>query len=100
MVLDEWMKEQMEQEQKDKNLLYDITKFTDDTYFKDIEFELEESENTVNYKIVDEPVGLRQNEGNYNIWVNQSCGETGDDYSGTVCMKLPNGKYLMWDYWM
>ncbi len=30
-------------------------------------------------------------------YVSQSCGYTGDDYSGTIWIPLPNGKYLK--YW-
>jgi len=36
----------------------------------------------------DEPFWFKQ------AYVSQSCGYTGDDYSGTVWIPLPNGKYL------
>ncbi len=95
-------KEENYQYDKDQTLLERIKECVSPEYFKDIEFKLEESEHPSNYRIVDTPVGEphHNEEGNYPIWINQSCGETGDNYSGTVCMKLPIGKYLMWDYWM
>ncbi len=95
------MKEEKIQYDKDQEVLKRIKECVSPEYFKDIEFELEESENPWNYRMVDVPVGSCQDGGgNYQIWVDQSCGYCGDDYSGTVCMKLPNKKYLMWDYWM
>ena len=96
----ECQKEEYEQYDKDKALLERIKECVDPEYFKDIEFELNESEHPNNYSIVDIPIGSCQNEGNYDIWVDQSCGHSGDDYSGTVCMKLKDEKYLLWDYWM
>ena len=101
-VMDDWMKEQLEQEKKDAEVLENIKLEVSAEQFENIKFELEESEHTSNYKIVYEPVGIPQHEseGDYIIWINQSCGETGDNYSGTVCIKLSIRKYLMWDYWM
>ena len=96
----ECQKEENEQYDNDQALLKKIKECVDPEYFKDIEFELKESEHPSNYRIVDKPIGSCQNEGNYDIWVDQSCGYFGDDYSGTVCMKLKDDKYLMWDYWM
>ena len=101
-VMDDWMKEQLEQEKKDAEVLETIKQQVSAEQFENIKAELEEDENTSNYRIVYEPIGTPQHEsdGDYTIWINQSCGETGDDYSGTVCMKLKDGKYFMWDYWM
>lgn len=101
-VMDDWMKEQREQEKKDAELLERIKSEVSAEYFENIKAELEESEHPENYRIVYEPGGTpqRESEGDYTIWINQSCGETGDNYSGTVCMELSIRKYLMWDYWM
>ena len=96
----ECQKDENEQYNKDQLLLKRIKECVNPEYFKDIEFELKESEHPSNYKIVDEPVGSCQIEGNYNIWVDQSCGCSGDDYSGTVCMSITDDKFLMWSYWM
>ena len=101
---DEAMKQHQEaqndQYNQDQAILNKIKDCVDTEYYKDIEFELEESEHPSNYRIVEHPIGSCQNEGNYNIWVDQSCGCSGDDYSGTVCMKLQDNRYLMWNYWM
>lgn len=67
---------------------------------------MEDEENGIwgNLKIVDKPIGEWQNEKNEfeesywdilkGMYVNQSCGWTGDDCSGTLEIKLLNGKYL------
>jgi len=91
---------QNDQYNQDQILLNKIKGCVSPECFEDIKFELKESENTSNYKIVDEPIGSCQNEGNYDIWIDQRCGCSNDDYYGTVCMKLIDDKYLMWNYWM
>ena len=96
----QYQKEENDQYDKDRTLLNKIKDCVSSEYFEEIEFELNESEHPSNYKIIEEPIGSCQNEGNYNIWVNQGCGCSGDDYSGTVCMKLQDEKYFMWSYWM
>lgn len=99
-VFEKWRLEEIEQDSKDEKLLEKIKNCVSGDVFIEVEFQLEESENPSNYRIVDEPVGKMQNEGVYNIWIVQSGGETGDNYSGTACMELSIGKYLMWDFWM
>ena len=100
IIMEEWKQEQIEQNCKDTELLEKIKCCVSEDVFSEIEFQLEESENPSNYRIVNEPVGTPQNEGAYNIWIVQTGGETGDNYNGTVCMELDIGKYLMFDYWM
>ncbi len=39
-----------------------------------------------------------QEEEGVKMWVDQH--SAGDVFTGTVCMELPDGKYIMWDYWM
>lgn len=99
-VMDDWMKEQLEQENKDAEVLETIKQQVSAEQFENIKFELEESEHTSNYQIVDTPIGMPQCEEDYTLWINQSCGETGDNYSGTLCIKISDNKYLIWDYWM
>jgi len=102
MEMDDWMIEQLEQEKKDAELLNQVKTYISDAEFENIKFELEESEHPNNYRIVDEPIGETQkNDDGYTLWVNQNTGggDTGDSWAGTVCIKLPNGKYFMWDYW-
>lgn len=67
---------------------------------------LEESEHTFDYKIVDKPVGKYQEEDVYGglkgCWVNQTTngGYAGDEFAGTVCVKLNNNKYFKFNYSM
>lgn len=99
---DDWQAEELKQIKKDIYTLNHVKNSVSDTDFKHIEAELEDSEHHINYKIINAPVGEPQfNEKfHYTIWVNQSCGETGDNYSGTVCMKISDDEYFIWDYWM
>lgn len=99
-VMDDCMIKQRKQEIKDAKILKKVNQQVSAEQFKNIRYVLEESEHAINYQIVDASVGTLQNEADYKIWINQSCGETGDNYSGTVCMELFIGKYFMWDYWM
>lgn len=43
-------------------------------------------------KSQDEPFWFKQ------AYVSQSCGYSGDDYSGTIWIPLPNGKYLEYSF--
>jgi hypothetical protein len=48
-------------------------------------------------KIVDDHGNVKSQKEEYwfkKAYVSQSCGYTGDDYSGTIWIPLPNGKYL------
>ena len=87
---------------KDQAVLEEVKKLVSSDIFKDIEYELAESENPSNYRIVDEPVGEHQDSTPFDVWVDQNTGGgySGDSWYGTVCVDLSNGKYLMWDYWM
>lgn len=98
--MEEWQQEEIEQNCRDAKLLDRIKCCVSGDVFAEIKFQLEDSENPSNYRIVDEPIGTPQNEGAYTIWIVQSGGESGDNYSGTVCVELSIGKYLMFDYWM
>lgn len=101
-TMDEWMTEQLEQEKKDREVLNQVKLIATDEYFKNIELELDESEHPSNYRIVNEPVGDFQKSDELDTWVNQNTGGgvSGDSWAGTMCVLLPDGKYLMWDYWM
>lgn len=71
-------------------------------HFQNILDEIEESENTGNYRIIDEPEGEPQynEEFGYTVWAYQRCGVCEDSYYGTVCVKLPNDKYFIWAFEM
>lgn len=94
--------EEEEKQKEDVALLEIIRHQVSPEYFKIIRFEMEESENPYNFSIVNKPIGETQksDEDTHNIWIKQSCGIVGDDYSGTVCMLLPSGKYFKWSYYM
>ena len=90
-----------EMHKKDAAVLTQIKRQVSGEMFQTIETELEDSENHCNYKIVDTPTGTTQEEaGSHTLWINQSCGETGDNYSGTICMELPDGTFFKWSYRM
>lgn len=95
-------KEKNEEYAKDQAVLEKVRELVSDDVFENIEYELTESENPSNYRIVDEPVGDFQDTTPLKVWVDQNTGGgySGDSWYGTVCVELPNGKYLMWDYWM
>lgn len=86
---------------KDQKLLEKIKDQTSFEEFDLIKGEVDLSENSSNFRIVDEPTGDLQEQDRVKVWVDQySVGESGDSFEGTVCMKLPDGKFVMWDYWM
>ena len=85
---------------KDQEILDKIKKEVSAEFYKKIEEEMEESEGGWNLKIVDSPPNI-ESEGykDREVWVDQrSVGESGDSFEGEVYIKLPNGKYLKWDY--
>lgn len=86
----------MNQKEKDNAFLEKIKKCVSTELFTEIKFQLEESENHFNYRIVDEPVGVHED----NIWVDQTHNSLCDTYSGTVTIKITSTKYLMWDFYM
>jgi len=96
----EWISEENNQLEQDKKLLSKIKECVSTEVFGYIEYELQESGITRNYRIVPEPLGDLQDWVDHKTWVSQSCGISGDDFSGTVCMKLTDDKYLIWDFWM
>lgn len=63
-------------------------------------------EYTYNYEIVKEPVGNHQKEVDHKYitesWVNQSSdgGLSGDEFAGTVCIKINDSEYLKFNYSM
>ena len=99
--MEEIHKEELEQHTKDQELLEKIKERIPEEEFELIKEEIVLSENTANYRIIDKPIGDLQEEEGVKIWIDQnSAGESGDVFVGTVCMGLPDGKFIMWDYWM
>lgn len=95
-------REERKQCAKDAQILNSIKKQVSAKFFEDIKYELDESENWVNFRITDELEGdLQMSESCFKVYIDQhSVGDSGDSYAGTVCIELPNGKYLIWDFWM
>jgi len=92
--------DEIEQFNKDNAFIEELKGIVTPEYFEKIKYHLIESDHTKNYRFVEEPIGDKQNEGDCFIWVDQSCGACGDDYYGTVCMRVKDRKYFIWDYWM
>jgi len=95
--------EQIEQYSKDQVMLDIIRQQVAKEVFEDIKFEMEESENPSNLRIVSTPIGerVKTESNNINVFVDQhSVGESGDSWAGVVSVELSNGRYLVWDYFM
>lgn len=92
-----------EKEIKNKEkILNEIKKIVDSDYLEAIIKFIEDEENGIwgGLKIVTEPIGEYQDEnGGYwdilkGMWVNQSCGYSGDDYNGSLEIKLKENLFL------
>ncbi|WP_407475234.1 hypothetical protein [Elizabethkingia anophelis] len=102
------IEEDMKNKSDNEALLNELSKIVTSGYLSAIKDWMSDVDNGIYgaIKIVDKPYGTWQNEeceylDNSNYWtvlkgqyVNQSCGYTGDDYSGTLEINLPNGKFL------
>ena len=61
--------------------------------------EIEQSEGGWDFEIVDKSIGEYEGNNGIKVWIDQrSVGQSGDSFAGTVCVELPNKKYLMWHY--
>ena len=75
-----------------------------DEFRESILIEIEEAGYTHSFRIMNtKPCGMadftKQYDRDYNTWVDQSCGMSGDDYSGTICIELEeNIRYLVFEY--
>lgn len=72
--------------------------------YEDILTAIKESEYTFNFKITDKPKGAFQDDYDHidGIWVNQTTngGWTGDEFAGTVSIKIQDDEYLEFEYSM
>ncbi|MHD0644204.1 hypothetical protein ACYPKM_01040 [Pseudomonas aeruginosa] len=71
--------------------------------FAEIEEAITDSEQTTRFEIVDQAVGEPQDDGySFQVYINQTLhgGHTGDDFAGTVCIPLPDGRFLKFEYSM
>ena len=78
---------------------------TDDE-FEDLKELIHDSDTTSYYSIEDKPKGGYQVDIDYNFlkgyWVNQTVngGYVGDEYAGTISVKLLDGRYFQFNYYM
>ncbi len=94
--------EQEREVQNTNEVLSKVKELVGYEYFKSINEFLNDEENGIwgGLKIVETPIGDWQDEeGDYwdilkGMYVNQSCGYSGDDYNGTLTIKLNNNMYL------
>ena len=97
-------KEAEEQSNKYNKVMDSVKRQVSDKIFKEIEEEIEESEGGFNFDIVDACSGEKETnvKDDIEIWVDQTTngGYTGDEFAGNVYVKLPDGKYLTWEYSM
>lgn len=95
-----------EQSAKDADVLNVARLFLSEEEFDDLEILITESDDTSNYSIENEPKGEYQEDSDYRFlkgyWVNQTTngGFTGDEYAGTISVKLSNGQYFQFNYSM
>ena len=98
-VEEQILKDENERERKTEEVLEAVRKQVSKEMFECIEFEISESGYTDNFRIIDAPIGKLQQTEDIKVWVDQySVGASGDSWCGTVCVKLPDGKYLAWGY--
>ena len=95
-----------EQQEKEILVLEEVKAVVTPEMFEEIESCLVDSDNTYGYKITDKPQGEFQQEDEYpalgGIWVDQTTngGMAGDDFAGTISIKLGENKYFEFGYWM
>lgn len=95
------------QTENSNKVLAEIKNIVSDEYFKAVEEFIKDEERGIwgDLKLVKKPIGEWQNELNewtegeyWNIlkgmYVNQSCGHSGDDYSGTLEIKITEKLFL------
>ena len=94
-------KDEEERQIRNQKVLNTVEEQVSKELFECIEYEISESGWTDDYKIIDEPIGGLQtsSKDELQVWIDQySVGDSGDSWGGTVCVGLPNGKYLSWGY--
>lgn len=95
----EWKQELIEKSNKDEEVLNKVKNKVCDEVFQAILLSIEESENTFDYEITENPEGILQDEtSNIKEWVNQTC--NGGDFSGTVSIQISNDEYFKFGYSM
>lgn len=90
----------LDQEAKNAPVLAAVKAMVGQEVFTQVEAEIESAENTYDYEIIAEPAGHPQDNGFAlgDVYVDQSCGMSGDDFSGTVALPLPDGRYFQFGF--
>jgi hypothetical protein len=90
----------LDQQAKNEPLLAMVKELVGLEVFAQVEDEIVSAENTYDYEIVNEPAGHPQDNGFAlgDVYVDQSCGMSGDDFSGTVALPLPDGRYFQFSF--
>ncbi len=102
----DWQEMEILENKKNLKILDDIKLKVSDDIYKEILIVIEESENTYNFQILDKPKGKFQDEDDFvylgGFWVDQTTngGYTGDEYAGTVSIKIDEDVYLQFNYSM
>ena len=106
----EAMKDMIEEEkrelQENQKILEIVKSKVSEKVFEDIKWSLAEGEHTFNYKITDKPKGKFQKELDFEEldgqWVNQTTngGFTGDEFAGTISIKLNDKEFFEFSYSM
>lgn len=95
-----------EQSEKDKSVLKIASWLLTYDEFEDLKELIHDSDTTSYYSIEAKPKGEYQVDSDYNFlkgyWVNQTIngGYVGDEYAGTISVKLLNDKYFQFHYSM
>lgn len=101
----EWVAIEIKEDIENKRILDKIKELVTPEEYGDILSILEDSGHTFHFKITDKPKGKYQKEDLDHIkglWVNQTTngGYMGDEFRGTISIKLPNEKYFQFNYSM
>ncbi|GEM_PF-1457757 len=90
----------LDQQARNAPVLEMVKALVGDEVFAQVEEEIEAAENTYDYEIVDEPAGAPQDNGFAlgDVYVDQECGMSGDDFSGTVALPQPDGRYFQFAF--
>jgi hypothetical protein len=97
--------EENEHDQANQKILDIVKSKVTEDEFIEIEWVIEESDNTYNYLITDKPVGTFQHEDYEDIegiYVNQTTngGYTSDEFAGTISIKIGENEYFQFSYSM
>jgi len=94
------IKEIAKENKKDLDFFNSQKKYLSEDQLYYLEEEIKGCDYIGNFKIISKPIGNKQQEQGFDMWVNQTTngGYTGDEFRGDCCILMSNGKYLQWSY--